>query len=354
MDARGDITFFRGKKFQSQYRKVLLGTLRGLRKFLVFEEINGQNGGYLKFLSKFWSHITEKIFGNSSRFQRNSGSVKFLWMRVGDIRFFRGNALNHSTGEILWELLVVSKNFSQREYLGMRRGISGFPVDFFRLKKPTNFIGSSSVFQENPVAKILYGCEGGYHIFRSILFRLWNPQTFIGKFSVYQEICRSEKFVWMREGDITFFRRNFLNHSTGEIHWEMLVVSETLWYGKKHMNKTGVNANFRQTIFVSFYRESALGTLRCFTKILVERILHVWSRGISRFSVAIFLYQSFEFFHRELFIVSGKLWQWKVGMDERRGCHVFPSNFFKSQYRRNSLGNVSRFRNFMVWKETYE
>ena len=123
----------------------------------------------------------------------------------------------------------------------------------------------------------------------------------------------------------------------------MLVVSETLWYGKKHMNKTGVNANIRQTIFVSFYRESALGTLRCFTKILVEGILHVWSRGISRFSVAIFLYQSLEIFHRELLIVSRRLWQRKVCKDERRGYHVFPSSFSCLTLPKNFIGNTSSF-----------
>ena len=96
------------------------------------------------------------------------------------------------------------------------------------------------------------------------------------------------------------------------------------------MKKTGGNAKFRQTIFVSIYRESALGTRRCFTKDLVARILHGWSRGISRFSVAIFLYQCFEIFHRELFVASRKLWQRKVCMDERRRVHLFPSSFFLS------------------------
>ena len=154
----------------------------------------------------------------------------------------------------------------------------------------------------------------------------------------------------MREGDITFFRRNFLNHSTGEIHWEIFVVSETFCHGNKNMKKTGGNAKFCQTIFVSIYRESALGTLRCFTKYLVARILHGWSRGISRVSVAIFLYQSFEIFHRELFSASRKLWLRKVCMDEWRGFHIFPSSFFCLTIPKNFIGNTSSFQKFPVAK----
>ena len=155
----------------------------------------------------------------------------------------------------------------------------------------------------------------------------------------------------------------------------------------------GGNASFRQTFCVSFYREIALGTLRCFTKVLLAGILLEWEKGISRFSVANFLYQSFESFlwelfvvsenfsqrkylgmrrgisrfpvdfvsthntenfHWELFSVSRKLSHRKVCMDERRGYHVFPSKFFKSQYQRNSLGKLRRFRNFLLWGEIYE
>ena len=45
----GDITFFRRKVFESQYRKVSLGTLPGFRKkLLISDETYGQDGGFSK------------------------------------------------------------------------------------------------------------------------------------------------------------------------------------------------------------------------------------------------------------------------------------------------------------------
>ena len=159
------------KKFQSQYRKVLLGTLRGLRKFLVFEEINGQDGGYLKVLSKLWSHVTEKIFGNSSGFQRNSGSKKFLWMREGDIRFFG------------W---------------------------FFCLTLPKTFFGFSSIFDKASGSENISWMLGGYHVLPSKISGLTLAKTLFGNsFGVSKSFCQRKVYMDERRGYHVFQSKTF-------------------------------------------------------------------------------------------------------------------------------------------------
>ena len=104
----------------------------------------------------------------------------------------------------------------------------------------------------------------------------------------------------------------------------------------------GGNASFRQTFCVSFYREIALGTLRCFTKVLLAGILLEWEKGISRFSVANFLYQSFESFLWELFVVSENFSQRKyLGM--RRGLSRFPVGLFRLTIPKRFIGSSSVF-----------
>ena len=188
---------------------------------------------------------------------------------------------SHNTEDFHWEVFGVSKEILAAKILfGWEKRLSRFSAKIFRLILPKNFIRNSSVFRKNSgseefvwmrkgdntfsgrivfvshyrklclcffrcftkllAAKMFPGCEGDITFFRRSFFGLILAKTFIGNSSVFQRNCRSENFVWMREGDITFFRRNILNHSTGEIHWQNFVVSETFWYGKKNMNKTGV------------------------------------------------------------------------------------------------------------------
>ena len=302
-----------------------------------------KTGLYLKFLSKIWSHFTEKIFGNSSRFQRISGSEKFLWMREGDLRFFGWrffcltlpktffgfSSIFHKTSgseNISWMLggyhvlpsknsgltlaktlfgnsFGVSENFwygkrkmektevvakfrhiflyqfterfiensslfqkiSGREnVIWMHEGISSFAVNFSRLTLPQTILGTLQCFQNFLETKSCYGWEKGMSRFSVELFWIIVPEKFNGKSSWFQKLSGMGRKIWRRRG----------------------------------------NATFSQTFFVSFYRESALGSLRCFTKVLVAGILHEWGRGISLFSVANFLYHSFENFLWELFVVS--------------------------------------------------
>ena len=118
-------------------------------------------------------------------------------------------------------------------------GISKFCQNF-GLMLPKRFLGTLRGFKEILAAKNLYGWETGISGFSVDFYRLTVPQTFFGNTSVFPKLSGSEKFIWMREGDITFFSRKVLNHSTGEFHWEIFVVSDTFYIGKKCMNNTGV------------------------------------------------------------------------------------------------------------------
>ena len=171
-----------------------------------------------------------------------------------------------------------------------------------------------SLFHKTSGREIISWMRGGYHIFPPKFFGPTLAKTLIGNSSVFQRNSDSEKVVWMREGYIRFFDWLFLSHITEHFVCAYFVVSKNFWPRKNFLD----------------------------------------ARGISRFSVDAFWSHISENFHWELFSVSKKLSQRKFCMDERRGYHVFSSKFFKSQYRRTSLANLRRFRNFLVWEEKYE
>ena len=236
----GDFTFPRRDFFVSQCRKILLGTLPRPRKFpvaktfygceggyqvfpwkklsitvpesfignaswfekvLVFEEIYGQDGGYLKVLSKLWSHVTEKIFGNSSGFQRNSGSKKFVWMREGDIRFCGWFFCLTLPKTILWVQFHFSQSFWQRKHVLDPRRISRSPVETFWSHTSENFIWELfRCFKIFLSAKSLYGWEKGISRFSVENFWITVPENLIGKSSWFQTLSRMGRNVWTNRG----------------------------------------------------------------------------------------------------------------------------------------------------------
>ena len=111
----GDMEFIRRKIFESQYRKVLLGTVRGLRKFPVGEENNRQDGGN--------SNFRQTVF--VSYYRKSS---------LGTLRCFRN--------------FLAAKTTKECE-----EGYDVFPSSYFCLTVPGNFIGNSSVFQKFSVSE---------------------------------------------------------------------------------------------------------------------------------------------------------------------------------------------------------
>ena len=298
---------FRQTIFVSIYRQSALGTLRCFTNILVARILHGWERGISRFSVDFFP---KNFIGNTSSFQKISCSEIFLWMRGGISCFpVEKKTFNHSTGKFYWERFVVWENFWYlKKWMDKTGGISKFCgtlVSCYR-KDFWELFGISKNFWQQ---EVYMDERRGYHVFQSKSFE-----------SQYQRISL---------GNLRGFR-SFLE-------WEDIYEED------------GGNANFRQILFVSFYRESALGTIRCFTKLLVARILHKWEKGISRFSVANFLYQSFESFLWELFVVSEKFWKRKyLGM--RRGYHVFQSILFVSEYQKISLGALQCFRKIPVAK----
>ena len=178
-------------------------------------------------------------------------------------------------------------------------------------------------------------------------------ESFIGNASLFQENCGGEKLVWMREGDITFFRRVFFVSHYGKIFLGTLPRSRIFPVAKTFNGCEGGYHVFPWKKFSITVPESFIGNASWF-----EKVSGIWrnkwtKRGVSQISIKILVsYYRKNFW--ELFGVSKNFWQRKICMDERSGYHVFRSKFFKSQYRRNSLANLRRFRNFLVWEEKYE
>ena len=96
------------------------------------QEINGQGGRYRKFPSNFFCLILpKKLIGNSSVFQKSSGSQNFFWMREGISSFPVEFLLSHITEIFHWELFVVSENYWQREHFMNASRRSHFSVKVF-------------------------------------------------------------------------------------------------------------------------------------------------------------------------------------------------------------------------------
>ena len=265
---QGDITFFRRKFFVSQFRKISLGTLHCFRKLLVAKIYFGCEVD-ITFLQQklFCLTLPKNFIANFSLFQKNFLSSKTFHEKADEI---------------------------------------SFPSNIFCLTLSKKLKGNCSLFQRNSGGENFYGWENGTSRFFVDTFLSHFFETFIGKSSVFQKNSGSDKFVWMREWDITFFRRK---------------------------------------LFVSFYRKILRGTLRRLGKILTVTMYYGWE-GMSSFSVEFFVPHITKKFW-ENFVVSEMFWHWKplwIG----RGNHVFPSNFFCLALPKFCIGNSSCFQKKIV------
>ena len=270
--------------------------------------------GYHVFPSQDFCITVSKIFtGNSPLFQKTSGSENKFWMRggyhVSPTKIF----LSHITKNFHCELFIFSEELSFIEnfsWMGWRNQC--FVEHFFVSHYRKNSRGTARCSRRILGAKIFMDERMGHHVSLSIIFLSHFFETFIGKSSVFQKNSGSDKFVWMREWDITFFRR-------------------------KH--------------FVSFYRKNLRGTLRRLGKILAVTIYYGWE-GMSSFSVEVFLSHNFEKFLWNLFDVSKKFWQRNQFMDARGISRFFAEHFCLALTNFFS-GNSSWFQKKMVSEEIY-
>ena len=160
---------------------------------------------------------------------------------------------------------------------------------------------------------------------------------------------RSTQKMHRRERCISRFSvAIFLCHSFENLHWEPIVVSENFRQGKYFMKARG-DITFSHLIFlVSHYRKLSLGTFRSFKNFRLAKFLHGRERGKSRFSVAFFLYHSFEKLHSEPIVISENFWHGKIFHECEGGNHVFPSSFPRFILPKTSFGNSSVFQKLSV------
>ena len=186
---------------------------------------------------------------------------------------------------------------------------------------------------------------GGVSLVSVLFVCLILPKKFIENSSVFQKSSGREKIPCMKEGCITFFRRNFSvpqsrKSSLGTPACFRKIMSATTFFGSE------VRAHitfYRRNSFVSHYRKISLRTLRCFRKILTVKTcygcegghhalpskfhcltlpktflgtlrcfkkdlaaegLYGWEKEVSCFSVEKILYHSTEIFQWDVFGVS--------------------------------------------------
>ena len=181
-------------------------------------------------------------------------------------------------------------------------------ITFFRRNFAGSYYRNFSLrtlrcFNNFLAAAKFYGCEGGHNVFPSKFYCRRLPKTFIGNNSVLQKRPGCEKLVWIREGGIIFFRRKVF------VLQYLKILLGTLWFFRNFLvwkeiyGQDGVIASFRHfwclILLKNFFGNSSVFQ----QKFLVARILHGSERGISPFSVEIFLHHSFAIFLWAPFVV---------------------------------------------------
>ena len=190
--------------------------------------------------------MPKNFIGNTSSFQKISGSENFLWMRGG---------------------------------------ISGFPVEKKNsITVPESFIGNASWFEKisgiwrnkwtrrevsQSSVKTLVSC------YRKDFWELFG----VSKNFWQQKICMDER------GGYQVFRLIFLSHITKNFVWVQYLFSQSFWQ-RKHFLDAGRISRSSVENFWSHTSENFLWELlRCFKNFLSAKSLYGWENGISRFSV---------------------------------------------------------------------
>ena len=294
--------------------KILLGTLPRSRKFPVAKTLYGCEGGYHVFPWKKLSiTVPQSFIGNASWFEKVSGTWRNKWTRRG-VSQSSVKTLVSCYRKYFWELFGVSKKFWQR--------------------------------------KICMDGSGGHLVFPWNYFESQYRRNSLGNLRGFRNLLVWQKHI-NKTGAMQISVKHFLFPFTEKVHWQLFVVSENFSLRKYLGTRQGLS-RFPVEFFRLIIPKNFIGSSSVFQENSgSEKFVWMWA-GLSRFPVDFVSTHNTENFHWELFSVSRKMSERKVCMDERRGYHVFPSKFFESQYRRNSLGNLRRFRNFLLWEEKYE
>ena len=209
MDERQGYPVFLPKNFWITVSENLIGNFCGFRNFLVWEELYGQAVGWRKFPSfLFLSHIIEKVPWDLSV------NWKIFWQRrffgcEGDITFLQRNFfVSHYQELSMGTLHFWRKNSCIENFLWLCLWYHLFLRTLVCLTLPKKIEWEQfGVAEKLRWRKKTLDERGGYHVFPSKCFCPTLPETFFGNSLVFHNISGSEKFVWMRERDITLFRQ---------------------------------------------------------------------------------------------------------------------------------------------------
>ena len=185
-------------------------------------------------------------------------------MRGWTSRFTVENLLSQITENIHWELFGASKKIWLRKIcIDERRGYDVFPSSTFESQYRKLFrelFGVSEISWYGMKYMDKTGLSQASVIFLVSFY--W--KTSLGTLRCFKKFSVCENIARIREGDITFFRRNFSvpqfrNFSLGTLRCEKKTSGNETFLriqGRCHV--------FRQTVFVSGFPKISLGTLRCF------------------------------------------------------------------------------------------
>ena len=150
-----------------------------------------------------------------------------------------------------------------------------------------------------------------------------------------------------KEGISLFSVEFFLSHSAEKIRRGTLLCFEKILVWKIFMHRRGASRFCRNFFSHSTETKSFVKEPFCFPENFSYR-KNLWiRRGISRFSVEIFMSLSAEKFRKEILPFFRKFLVSKSFMDEKAGYHVFPSKNLGLTVPKNFVGIPSVFQK--IW-----
>ena len=309
-----------------------------------FSSIGGSHHAFVEF---FLSHRTEtKSFVKEPFcFPENFWYRKIFWIRGGISRFSVEIFMSHSAEKFRKGILLFFRKFGVSKNFMHNRGYNVFCVEKF-LSQSADKIRRRTLlcFRRILLPKIFKQRRVEASPFcRKIFSSHRTEKTSPGNHSV--KLSGREKFFMdKRVGEVSQFSvEKFLSHCTKIFHWRSLCCFRKFY--RKFSSIGGGHHGFVET-FLSHRTEpkSFVKEPFCFPENFWYRKIFWIRRGISRFSVSIFMSHCAEKFRKGILLFFRKFLVSKSLMDEKGGYYVFPSKIFGLTVPKNFVGFPSIFR----------
>ena len=221
----------------------------------------------------------------------------------------------------------------------------------FCLTVPIKFVGEPfCVSKEFRYRKVSSKGGGSFTVLSKIFLSHGTKKTSPGNHSVFQKISGREKYFMDKGGGYHDFPSKFFSHCTEIFNWRTLCCFRKILLWKIFMHRREHHG------FVEFFcltgpkRKAFKRNPSIFQKFSgIEKKL--WIRGISRFSVEIFMSHSAENFRQGILLFLRKFLGSKSFKDEKGGITFFRRKFLVSQCRKTFVRESYCFwENFWVLK----